>query len=214
MNKATPVVFVIDDDPSVRKALARLLKCAGFKVEVFADAGEFLTQPICDQAACVILDVCMPGLNGLDLQRTLAERNINVPIVFITGHGDIPTAVRAMKTGALDFLPKPFNNQDLLAIVQKAVARHAKARRAEADLAVIQQRVASLSPRERQVMALVVKGLVNKQTGQQLGVTEKTVKAHRARVMRKMGANSLADLVHMADRLGAAPKKASDPFFG
>jgi FixJ family two-component response regulator len=195
-----PVVFVIDDDPSVRRALARLFKYEGFRVETFATAQEFLSQPLPDSPACLILDVRMPGVNGLDLQTHLAERNARLPIVFITGHGDIPMTVRAMKAGAVDFLPKPFDDQQLLAIVGKAIARHAKARRADADLVEIRRRMDTLSPRERQVMALVVKGLVNKQSASKLGVTEKTIKVHRARVMRKTRARSLAELVRMAEK--------------
>ena len=219
MNPSGPLVLVVDDDPSVRKALGRLLKSGGFRVSEFASAEEFLrgsfrdssfsarslqrtlNDQSTDQAICAIFDVCLPGLSGLDLQRMLAEKNLNLPIVFITGRGDIPMAVRAMKTGAVDFLPKPFDNNDLLAIVQKAASRFARNRRAQAGLADIRRRADSLSPREREVMELVVKGMLNKQSGIKLGVTEKTVKVHRARVMHKMGARSIPELVHMADRL-------------
>jgi FixJ family two-component response regulator len=196
-----PMVLVIDDDHSVRKALNRLFKYDGFRVETFATAEEFLSQPLPDSPACLILDVRMPGLNGLDLQTRLATRNVRLPIVFITGHGDIPMTVRAMKAGAADFLPKPFDGQQLLAIVRKAIARHSKTQLADEDLAEIRRRLEALSPRERQVMALVVKGLVNKQSASKLGVTEKTIKVHRARVMRKMRARSLADLVRMAQKV-------------
>ena len=203
MAEPAPNVFVIDDDPSVRKALGRLLKSAGFQVEAFASADEFLEQFQPDsEPACVVLDVCMPGLSGLDLQRALAKRKTSLPIVFITGHGDIPTTVRAMKAGAVDFLPKPFNNQDLLAVVRQAIAKHALARRTEAELSEIRRRAESLSPREQEVMAFVVSGIPNKQTGKQLGVTEKTIKVHRGHVMRKMRADSLAELVHLAERIG------------
>jgi FixJ family two-component response regulator len=202
MTDAVPLVFVVDDDPSVRRALGRLLKASGFGVDGFASAEEFLKHPPPDRPACVVLDVKMPGLGGLGLQRTLAERAAGLPIVFITGHGDIPMTVRAMKAGAVDFLPKPFNDQDLLAAVRQALARNAQARQAGADLAEIRRRAESLSPREREVMALVVSGKLNKQAGHQLGVTEKTIKAHRAQVMRKMHADSLAELVRMAERLG------------
>jgi FixJ family two-component response regulator len=197
---AGPVVFVVDDDLSVRKALARLFKVEGFQVQTFATAAEFLSGPLPDSPACAILDVRMPGLNGLDLQTRLTERNAHLPIVFITGHGDIPMTVRAMKAGAADFLPKPFEDEQLLAIVRKAIAQHSKARLADEDLAQIRRRLESLSPRERQVMALVVKGLVNKQSAGKLGVTERTIKVHRARVMRKMRARSLAELVRMAEK--------------
>jgi FixJ family two-component response regulator len=196
-----PLVLVVDDDPSVRKALRRLLKSGGFQVSEFASAEECLRQSNPDNTVCAILDVGLPGLNGLDLQRMLAEKNFNLPIVFITGRGDIPMAVRAMKTGAVDFLPKPFDNGDLLAIVQKAADRFAKNKRAQAGLTDIRRRADSLSPREREVMNLVVKGMINKQSGSKLGVTEKTIKVHRARVMHKMGARSIPELVHMADQL-------------
>lgn len=208
MNDTTATVFVIDDDPSVRKALSRLVKSAGFRAEAFASAEEFLQQPSPNVPACVVLDVHMPGLNGLDLQRTLAQRAACLPIVFITGHGDIPMSVQAMKAGAVDFLPKPFCDQDLLAAVRQAIARHTAARQAEAELVEIRQRAATLSPREREVMALVVSGKLNKQTGHQLGVTVKTIKVHRAQVMRKMGAGSLAQLVRIAERLGIPPQQS------
>ena len=206
MSDAAPIVFVIDDDPSVRKALGRLLKSAGFRVEAFASAEEILEQPLRNEPACIILDVCMPGLSGPDLQRDLAENNGGPPIVFVTGYGNIPMAVQAMKEGAVDFLPKPFNNQDLLTAVRSAIARQAQARQAEAEVAQIRQRAESLSPRERDVMTRVVSGMLNKKTGQQLGVSEKTVKVHRAHVMRKMHANSLAELVRMALRIGIHPQ--------
>jgi len=203
MTDPAPIAFAIDDDLSVRKALRRLLTAAGFRARAFASAEEFLAQPLPDDApACIILDVSMPGLSGLDLQRTLAERNVSVPIVFITGHGDIPMTVRALKAGAVDFLPKPFDNRDLLAAVHQAIARDAQARQTGAEVGALRQRQVSLTPREREVMALVVSGLLNKQVGQQLGVTEKTVKVHRAQVMAKMKADSLAALVRMAARLG------------
>jgi FixJ family two-component response regulator len=202
VNGAAPIVFAIDDNPSVRKALARLLKSAGFRVEAFASADEFLRHPLPANPACLVLDVRMPGLSGLDLQRVFAERNINLPIVFITGHGDIPMTVRAMKAGAVDFLAKPFNDADLLAAVRSAITRHTQSQRVEAELAEIRRRADSLSPREREVMALVVRGLLNKQVGHKLGVAEKTIKVHRARVMRKMQADSLAELVRMAERIG------------
>ncbi len=198
MTDPVPIVVVVDDDPSVRKALSRLLKAARFRVEAFATAEEFLARSLPDGPACVILDVQMPGLDGMELQRTLTERNSILPIVFITGHGDIPMTVQAMKGGAVDFLPKPFNDRDLLAAVRQAIARHAFARRAGAEAAAIRARTETLSPREREVMALVVSGLPNKQVGRQLAVTEKTIKVHRGRVMRKMQAHSLAELVRMA----------------
>jgi FixJ family two-component response regulator len=208
MTDLDPTVLVIDDDPSVRRALARLLRAAGLRAETFASAEEFLGQPLPDGPGCLILDVSMPGLSGLDLQRTLAERNAGLPIVFLTGHGDIPTTVRAMKAGAVDFLPKPCDGQALLAAIRWAIARHAQTLQAGEELAAIRHRAESLSPREREVMALVVSGMLNKQVGHRLGVTEKTVKAHRAQVMSKMGADSLAELVRMADRIGVQSARA------
>jgi FixJ family two-component response regulator len=202
MTETAPAVFVIDDDPSVRKALGRLLKASGFHATAFATAEEFLGQAPPDGPACVVLDVRMPGMSGLDLQRVLAGGDAGLPVVFITGHGDIPMSVRAMKAGAVDFLVKPFDHQDLLAAVRQALARHAQARQAAAELAEVRRRAASLSPRERAVLECVVRGMLNKETGRALGVTEKTVKAHRAHVMRKMRARSLADLVRLAEKLG------------
>jgi FixJ family two-component response regulator len=199
------LVFVVDDDPSVRKALARLLRAAGFRAEAFATADEFLRRPPPEAPACVVLDLHLEESSGLDLQRALAERDADLPVVFITGQGDIPTTVRALKAGAADFLPKPVDEGDLLAAVRQAVARHALARREGAEAADLRRRAASLSPREREVLALVVSGLLNKQVGHRLAVTEKTVKAHRAQVMRKMRAASLAELVRMAAMLGLAP---------
>jgi FixJ family two-component response regulator len=204
MSDAAPFVCVIDDDPSVRQALSRLLRAAGFRATAFASAEEFLQQALPEPPACLVLDVYLPGRNGLDLQHALAGREARPPVVFVTGHGDIPMSVRAMKAGAADFLPKPFSDEDLLAAVRQAVARHARARRADAESADIRRRAESLSPRERQVMGLVVGGLLNKQVGHRLGVTEKTVKAHRARVMRKMRADSLAELVRLAGKAETA----------
>jgi FixJ family two-component response regulator len=195
-------VVVIDDDLSVRKALGRLLKSHGYRALEFASAEEFLAQPLPDVPGCAVIDVQMPGLNGLQLQQTLAERNACLPIVFITGHGDIPMSVQAMKAGAVDFLTKPFRDQDLLRAVSQALARQAQNRQAGRELAELRRRAQSLSPREQQVMALVVSGMLNKQSGLQLGVAEKTIKVHRARVMRKMQAESLAELVRMADKIG------------
>jgi FixJ family two-component response regulator len=205
MTDSPECVFVIDDDSSLRKALGRLLKSVGLRVEALASAEEFLQRPAPDGPACVVLDVSMPGLSGMDLQCVLAERHWSLPIVFISGHGDIPMTVRAMKAGAVDFLPKPFHDEDLLAAVRQALGRHARARREETESATLRQRTALLSPREREVMALVVSGKPNKQSGHQLGVTEKTVKAHRAQVMSKMRAESLVDLVRMAQKLDSHP---------
>jgi FixJ family two-component response regulator len=205
MSDAAPLVCVIDDDSSVRQALSRLLRTAGFRTAAFGSAEEFLGQAPPEPPACLVLDVYLPGLSGLDLHNTLANRETHPPVVFVTGHGDIPMSVRAMKAGAADFLPKPFADQDLLTAVRQAVARHDQVRQAGAEAAEISRRAEALSARERQVMGLVVRGLLNKQVGHQLGVTEKTVKAHRARVMHKMQARSLAELVRMAGRMRGEP---------
>jgi RNA polymerase sigma factor (sigma-70 family) len=205
MTDAAPIVFVVDDDHSVRKALKRLFTSVGYQVQSYASPLEFLEHPLPDAPSCAVLDVQMPGLNGLDLQSALVERNANLPIVFLTGHGTIPTGVHAMKAGAVDFLEKPFNNQVLLHSVQQAIARQGQTRKTGAERAEIEQRLQTLSDRERQVLDLVVRGLLNKQIGQRLGVTEKTVKVHRAHVMRKMRATSLAELVRMTERIAAGP---------
>jgi FixJ family two-component response regulator len=205
MTDAAPIVFIVDDDPSIRKALGRLLRSFGFQVETFPSAQKFLEHELPDAPGCLVLDVPMPGLDGLELQRSLSEANVTLPIVFITGHGDIPMTVRAMKSGAVDFLPKPFDDQDLLNAVRQAIAKDVQARHERADVAVLQQRVDSLTPREREVLELVVSGLLNKQVGHRLGVTEKTIKVHRAQVMHKMQAGSLAELVRMAEKVGIKP---------
>jgi FixJ family two-component response regulator len=197
-------VFLVDDDPSVRKALTRLIKAAGYQVEAFASARDFLEWRNGPDrgSGCLILDVRMPGLSGLDLQQELLAAHAQLPIIFITGHGDIPMSVKAMKHGAVDFLPKPIKDTVLLKAVEQALARadHDLAEREE--LENIQRRLESLTPREREVLALVVKGLLNKQIAFQLGTVEKTVKVHRARVMAKMEVQSLAELVRIAERVG------------
>jgi FixJ family two-component response regulator len=204
----TPDVFLVDDDASVRRALARLIKSAGHQVQTFASAREFLGTKTCgEEAACLVLDVRMPDLTGIDLQRELQTLKRNVPIVFITGHGDIPMSVQAMKAGAVDFLSKPVRDTDLLRAIKQALARAVHDRTERNELEDIQRRVEKLTPREREVMALVVRGLLNKQVAFELGTVEKTIKVHRARVMEKMQAESLADLVRLAEKVGIPQKK-------
>jgi len=197
-----PVVYIVDDDASVRKSLARLVAEAGYTVSAFASARDYLARPRSAGPSCLVLDVRMPGLTGLDLQQALAGEEHRTAIVFITGHGDISMSVEAMKAGAVDFLTKPFEGQALLGAIQRALAKDTRDRGAEARVAVIQERVRRLTPRETEVFALVVTGLLNKQIGSRLGIGEKTVKVHRARVMEKMRAGSVAELVRLADAVG------------
>ena len=210
--KIHSTVFVVDDDASVRKGLARLLKSAGYAVEAFASAREFLDRASHgERTGCVVLDVRMPGLSGLDLQRELNTFGPPISIIFITGYGDIPMSVRAMKDGATDFLAKPIHDQDLLLAVQQAIARNAEDRVRYEVLREIQQRASALTPRELEVMALVVRGRLNKQVAGELGTAEKTIKVHRARVMEKMQVTSLADLVVAAEKLGILRGQMTPP---
>jgi FixJ family two-component response regulator len=204
MAEQIPVVFIVDDDHSVREAIEGLLRSAGLRAQSFGSASEFLGTADLDALACLVLDVRLPGTNGLELQRELARRRRRLPIVFITGHGDIPMSVRAIKAGAIEFLPKPFRDQDLLNAVQQALAVARAERKAQSELAALQDRFAALTPRERQVLELVVGGLLNKQIAAQLGISEVTVKIHRGQVMQKTQARSLADLVRLTERSGIA----------
>ena len=194
-----PLVFLVDDDASVRKSLARLVKTAGYEAELFASVRDFLARAPYDGPCCLVLDVRMPGLTGLDLQEALRVAGQRLAIVFITGHRDVPASVKAMKAGAVDFLTKPVDAETLLAAIRQAVARTITDRRRQARVAEVRDRMATLTPREAAVFALVVTGMLNKQIGAELGIAEKTVKVHRARVMEKMQAGSLAELVRLAD---------------
>ena len=198
----TSNVFLIDDDASVRRALTRLIKSAGHRVEAFASGGAFLqARSRANGPACLVLDVRMPGISGLDLQGELQRRHSILPIIFITGHGDVPMSVKAMKSGAVDFLPKPVKDTDLLQAIEQALVRAARDHAEHEELEEIQRRLSTLTPREREVMALIVRGLLNKQVAFELGTVEKTIKVHRARVMEKMQVESLAELVRIAERL-------------
>jgi FixJ family two-component response regulator len=201
----TPVVFIVDDDASVREALELLTRLAGWQPRAFASAYEFLTNARTLAPGCLVLDVSLPDLSGLELQQRMAAEGIDLPIVFITGHGDVPTTVRAMKAGAVEFLTKPFGQDELLRAIADAIERSQEARARSEGMRVLRDGYATLSRREREVMALVVSGLLNKEVGGELGISEITVKAHRGNVMRKMKADSLAALVKMAARLQVAP---------
>ncbi len=202
---AAGTVFVIDDDASVRRALERKLRTAGFRVEAFESAQEYVARAPQSEIACILTDVRMPGMSGLDLQDSLAQAGRALPMVFITGHGDIPTTVRAMKGGAVDFLPKPSSEREILAAVTEALERSRALERERRETESLRARYEALTTREREVFALVAAGLLNKVIADRLGIQEATIKVHRGRVMEKMGAASLADLVRMSERLGQAP---------
>jgi len=209
MNELTPVVFVVDDDPSVGRAIKRLVESVGLQVAHFSSAQEFMRSQRPDAPSCLVLDVRLPGISGLDFQHELAVTNTQIPIIFVTAHGDIQMTVRAMKAGAIEFLTKPFRDQDLLDAVQVALERDRARRQKEAGIAALRDRYESLSSREREVVAMVVSGFLNKQIAAEIGTTENTVKAHRSRAMEKMHADSLADLVKMIERLHALHEKSS-----
>jgi FixJ family two-component response regulator len=204
MTEPASIVFVVDDDPSVRRAIKRLVESVGLHVELFESATEFINSSHPDVASCLVLDIRLPGISGLDFQRELVQAKNGIPIIFITAHGDIPMTVRAMKAGAVEFLTKPFRDQDLLDAIQVGLERDRVRRQRQAEAAMLRERFESLTPREREILPLVVSGLLNKQVAAEIGATEATVKVHRSQLMRKMGASSLADLVRMSEKMGIA----------
>ena len=199
-------VYIVDDDLSMRRAVARLCQSAGLNAKTYGSATEFLADGNPVSPACIVLDLCMPGLGGLDVQAELAKRSIQTPVVFMTGHGDVPSTVRAMKGGAVDFVTKPFNNKDLLQIIRGAISKDVRAQEAEAERQAIHHHLERLTPREYEVFALVIRGLLNKQIAAELGASEQTIKVHRARVMEKMGVCSVAELVQAAVKAGVMSK--------
>jgi FixJ family two-component response regulator len=207
MTEPQSIVFVVDDDAEVRKALDSLIRSVGLQVELFGSAQEFLRAKRPEVPSCLILDIRLPGISGLEFQRKLAEADNPIPIIFITGHGDIPMSVRAMKAGAVEFLPKPFRHQDLLDAIQVAHERDRNRRQREAEIATLRERFEWLTPREREILPLVVSGLLNKQIAAEIGTSETTVKVHRGQLMHKMGADSLPELVRMAEKMGIPTAK-------
>jgi FixJ family two-component response regulator len=204
-----PVIAIVDDDPSAREGLSSLIRSAGLRVETFESAQEFLARPATEAPSCLLLDLQLPGLSGLDLQQRMAEVGLEIPIVFLTGHGDIPASVQAMKAGAVEFLTKPFDDEKLLRAIEEAIERDQRIRQKQADTRELRNCYESLTAREQEIMQQVVSGLLNKQIAAELNITEFTVKIHRGRVMRKMHADSLADLVRMAENLGVHSPKRS-----
>ena len=210
MTEETPTVFIIDDDPSARKGLSRLVRAAGMSVEVYGSALEFLERKHYDGYGCILLDVKMPGLDGLALQEELAKLDYGLPIIFISGHADVPEAARAMKKGAVDFLTKPVDRDHLLESIGESLARDRENRKTHSDKAVVRERLAELSPREYEVMTFVVAGMLNKQIAHELEIAEDTVKIHRGRMMRKMKVESVAELVRLTEMVGVKPAEAGD----
>jgi len=207
VKKSVPMVFIADDDPSVRKGLKRLVKSAGFKVETFASSEEFLQRKPYNGPRCLVLDIRMPGLSGIGLQKELSRKSVSLPIIFITGHGSIPMSVKAMKDGAVDFLPKPFDDKELFSAIDRAIDKDVRIRKERTAKAKIQRRVNKLTPREYDVLRWVITGILNKQIASRLKITEKTVKVHRGRLMQKMQVVSVAELVRLTQKCGITPPK-------